>query len=172
MSVDLKKHLVFHLNVSGEFRSASIINEPTRAQGSTKSWLDIFLKTKDNCFDNTLPIVLRTYVTDYFTTLLQIVWSETENNETYQNKDTYFINKDKLSKVFVKISWAQVYCFLDADAAGCHWICDHHWDALQQCCRKHEVRRRSTGIVPWFTNGILNSINQKNNFFNVPKKSR
>lgn len=154
-----------YLNILGEFGYVSTINDPTRVQGSSKSCIDhIFLKIRSDYLNNTVPIVLKTFITDHFTSLLQIVWDKPKRIENHIRKEIHYINQDKINKLFSNISWASVYRCSSANAAADEFV-NILSSNIEVCSEKRQLRRKYFKIAPWITNSLLKSINRKNDLF-------
>lgn len=120
-----------YMNILNEFGYTSMINNPTRK----RTCLDhIFFKTKNyQRVDMTIPLILKSAITDHETVILQIILEELKN----QHKNNYkeYTNYKKLTKIMQETSWDLVYSQEDPNAATNAFINEIKL-AMENCTEK------------------------------------
>lgn len=156
------RHTAEYLNILNEFGYKSTINDSTRVQGNSESCLDhIFLKTNVNNYDNILPLVLKTTMTDHFATILQIGYENNAVHEIGDSRYINFINENKLINSLQHLCWDSVYAADNPDIATNEFI-TIVTNVLNQCTERRQLFRKRDKLAPWLTTVLLNSINKKN----------
>lgn len=154
-----------YLSILHELGYISSINDPTRIHYNQISCIDhIFIKSKWNILDMTIPIVLKSDITDHFTTILQIVMDYKITKRGYEMGYREFMNVGKLNDTLQLENWESVYSTEDPNLAMENFI-DVLTRAIEQCTENKQCSRKNTKFAPWLTTALLKSINQKNNLF-------
>lgn len=159
-----------YVSILGQCGFISTINNPTRVERNCNSCIDhIFIKPKHNNTDNLIPIVVTSNVTDHYTTILQIVFSE--NKSTCINeKCISILDSNKLKTSLQNMSWEPVYLSGDVESATNKFIAIVT-NTIKQCTINKKIRRKVTKINKWVTNALLKSINTKNKLFKNCQKN-
>lgn len=153
-----------YLNIMNENGYLSVINSPTRVQGNSSTCLDhIFIKTKiQSIKEQTLPLIIKTNITDHYTTCIQIVFKDNQQKNFTPRYKTY-INHDKFQNMINCVSWDFLH-HSDADSAMTE-LNNVIQNTLLQCSKQIKTRRKKDKISPWITRGLLTSINTKNKLY-------
>lgn len=160
-------YIMEYTNILNEFGFISTINAPTRE----KACLDhIFYKPKNSYYlDLLLPIVIHSNITDHSTTILQIVLSKQKSiiNDQYYIKS---IDNDKLNVKLSNTSWNSVYTAADVESATKKFV-EIITQIVEECTITKKIKRKNNKKTKWITNGILKSVNRKNEMFKLLKRT-
>lgn len=160
-----------YLNILAENGYISTINTYTREQRNSKSCIDhLFLKTEIS-LELFTPIVLHSCISDHYPIILQInAMSETEKNVVqYNNKYKFYLNKVKLFNEFKKESWDPIYIDNDIDNMTNSFISKLK-QIVDKCTDKKIIRKQELKRKDWITNGLIKSVNKKNQLYKKMKK--
>lgn len=142
------------------FGYISQINEYTRVQQNSASCIDhIFIKS---LFDNVTPFILRTAITDHYSTAIGIA----SNIELSTTDRSYYmcskINTKKLQNIMEQEQWNDFYGCTDTDIA-CNIFINKLKDNINRCTSEYKVtikKRKS-----WITNGLVTSIQERDRMY-------
>lgn len=151
-----------YLNILSEHDFISTINKATRVYDGKGSCLDhIFIKTLPNVLENSIPIILKSNITDHYTTMVQII-TNTKVKDQVVNENFIKIIKFKTLKNELKNTfWNEVYEVPDVESATKTFIniilnkIDNHTKLIKN---KHKKRKRN----PWITCALIKSVEHKN----------
>lgn len=153
-----------YLNTLSEFGYISMINNCTRENENSNSCIDhIFIKNNNNVSDLNMPIILKSNITDHYTIILQIISSHNSIN-TKSKKYRTIINYKQFESTLKNTSWDEVYLAQNVESATQKFL-DSFKNILKLCTVYIKIKRKKRKRKEWMTNGILNSINTKNDLF-------
>lgn len=158
-----------YLNLLSEYGYISMINEYTRVTPTSKTCIDhIFIKNNNNIIDYTIPIVLRTNITDHYVTILQVIF-QNEHKQKYENTYRTVLNYKKLTNILTNLNWDVVYACDNVESATDMFI-KITTDAFKDCTTNIKIKKNKRKRSEWITAGLINSINEKNRLFLETKK--
>lgn len=165
LNINQENEIVFdYMNILSENNFVSLINKNTRIQGGSASCIDhIFLKSRLNDIQKEcLPIVLKSCITDHFSTILSLPL-QTENNS---QKETYtkFINYKNLKTDLEKYNWDAFYSINDVEIATTFFV-KLLTDKIQENTKLNKLKRVNIKRKPWITTALIQSINKKNDLY-------
>lgn len=112
INIDIKKindKSTIYLNLMFTNGYRSYINEYTRVQGNSKTCIDhCFIKDENNTFIYN-PMILESEVTDHFSTIIQILSSEKQNQTLENNRYKHYVDNKKLKLNISKVDWSDIY---------------------------------------------------------------
>lgn len=168
--LDNNEYCQEYLNILAEQGYISAINTYTRVQANSKTCLDhIFLKTNIPR-NNFVPVVLQVQITDHYPVLIQFCFCNDIQNTVYKNRYKQYIDYKKLNEELSFETWLDLYSELNIDIAVDMFI-DKLKLYIERCTKKYKIKRQDIKRSPWITNGILKSINTKDELFNRVKRN-
>ncbi|KAJ8962757.1 hypothetical protein NQ318_001155 [Aromia moschata] len=109
-----------YINTLCEFGYTSAINGATRVEKNNKTCIDhIFIKPKNDNIDYCIPLIIKTDITDHYTTMIQIILSNNIlENEQHRNQ-TFIqqIDNQNLANILSNTSWETVYTASNVESA-------------------------------------------------------
>lgn len=152
-------------NILGEVGFISTINKVTRKTEPPGSCIDhIFLHEKRNVLDKYIPIVLETNITDHFSVLLHMRFSE--KSKITNTKTKRCLNTRKLLTELEAEDWSDVYSNICVNTATeifvskvSNYISNNH----------NLIKTRYLKKTQWITNGLIKSIQTKNALYRLMK---
>lgn len=165
------EHAHKYLDILSEFGFLSTINNYTRVQQNTRSCIDhIFLNTKHN-YELALPLIIKTNITDHYITTLQIITEDHKYNSIKtDSKYLKYTNFKKLSSTLQSTNWAQLYRTRDSESATNIFV-QIIKNSIQICTVYKKVRHKNVKRKDWITNGLVKSINYRNELYINLKKN-
>lgn len=153
-----------YLNTLCEYNYISAINKNTRIQGVSSSCIDhIFVKSKiQDLQNNCASIILDTQITDHKATILGLSIS-TKKDENLKLESNYinYINYENLKQDLRTHDWNIYFNIDDVNMLATYMI-----KILNDITAKHTkvIKRKRNDIKrkQWITNGLIKSINTKN----------
>lgn len=153
-----------YLNVLFENNFESVINEYTRVQGLSKSCIDhIFLKMKQK--HEIIPIVLKSNITDHYSTILQIKNLGDKNVSKEHNGNTIkVINFKKLKELASIADWNTIYSMTNVNKIA-EYLTKLVKEIVKSSTNSKNIMRRNRKRKPWITNGLVTSINKRDSLY-------
>lgn len=155
-----------YLDIMSEYGFVTYLNKPTRVTSTSKSCVDhIFIKHENTFFDDLLPVVIESFITDHYSTSVlfkeQLNTPPVSNNNNYNYVKTKFtINYKKLNNQLRNEKWNDVCNCRDVNTAASLLLQKIKTYILEsQTIVRTKAKYRK--IKPWMTNGILNSIRHR-----------
>lgn len=160
-----------YLNIMANFGFESMINSPTRVQNQSQSCIDhIFLKR--NCkleLDFCLPLIIKSCLTDHFSTCLQIIFPDTFKENVDKNRKYYsYIDYKTLKNKLSKVNWDFLYENIpnnDKSEIITERFSNYISDQIKKHTRYKKIPQARIKRKKWITNGIVNSVNEKNKLY-------
>jgi len=139
----------------------SLINTPTRISEITESCLDhMYLKSVHSLNISVTPIVLESFITDHFPTILNLNFKTKLHADKIS--DTYIerIDYRRLTKELETETWQLVYNSEDNDHAYSGFIqtLKNH---IETCTSRVTVHPKNKKLKPWITSGLIDSIKHR-----------
>lgn len=173
INIKVENDLSFeYLNILSEYNFISLINETTRINetGGTGTCIDhIFLKTKNTLNDNYRSFIIKTCITDHYTTVLNILEHTQEKNYEINEKHIKYINYKKLKELLRDYNWAQFYELKDVNLAAEKFV-DIVKENMQQSTIIQRIKKKETKRSSWITNGLVRSINKRDELYKKYKR--
>lgn len=153
-----------YLNVLSEYNYVSMINKATRVQNNSSSCLDhIFLNTKSECVrEESLPIIIKSGITDHFSTVLVMVMKIIEKKQSLTYKK--YINYHKLKSELRETNWSIVYRETSIEKAMTTFT-EKLTGTIEKHTQKIKIKRKSIKRKIWITDGLVKSINTKEELY-------
>lgn len=151
-----------YLNILNEEGFVSTINNYTRIQNNSKSCLDhIFLRQKHTVVEKSIPIILKTNITDHFLVLLQLRFVGKKGVKNAQDTKTY-LNVNQLLADLEGEDWSDIYNEVNVNTAT-----DIFTYKIKNYIEKssREIKTRGYRKTPWITCGLIRSISTKNKLY-------
>jgi len=139
----------------------SLINVPTRVTENSATCLDhIFLKSQNNTNISITPIVLETFVTDHFSTVLEINFERQLGKEVQFESTVARVDYEGLKRELKSENWETVYNSKDVDTAynRFHNQLKHY---IELCTSKIKIRSKNKKLKPWITAELIDSIKHR-----------
>ncbi|KAJ8961392.1 hypothetical protein NQ318_014637 [Aromia moschata] len=156
-----------YINTLCEFGYTSAINGATRVEKNNKTCIDhIFIKPKNDNIDYCIPLIIKTDITDHYTTMIQIILSNNIlENEQHRNQ-TFIqqIDNQNLANILSNTSWETVYTTPNVESATNMFI-NIITQAVANSTIEKKAKRKYTKKTPWITNALLKSVSTKNKMF-------
>lgn len=146
-----------YINYLGGLGYKSYINKATRVTNDNSSCIDhIFVKKQQKSKDSLSPIILKTSITDHYTTLLNIC-SEEKMLQKCECKIIKKIEENLLLYLLEKETWLTVLNTDDPEIS-----CNNFVSVLKNhitfSTKEIKLKNKSKKLKPWITQGIINSI--------------
>ncbi|CAH2012904.1 unnamed protein product [Acanthoscelides obtectus] len=150
-----------YLNLLSEHNFISTINNFTRVDLTSKTCIDhMFVKGKTINFCQLIPIIYQNSISDHFSIILKVILDEKPSSST----PTYIqkIEESKLVAYVLNEDWSAVYGSSNVNEAT-----DKFASTIQSHIEKSTIKIKLTDRKRkcWITNGLLRSINHKNELF-------
>lgn len=153
-----------YLNILGEYRFSSYINEYTRVFNNQKSIIDHFFVYSKTQSDNIIPIIYRTLVSDHYPIIMHLGNLGTQEKNSSSSYSKKYIDYRKLKLNLQNEEWCDVY----------ENNCLH--TATEIFIRKLKLYTENSTIIlqlknhqkpkkDWITIGLVKSINTKNEMY-------
>lgn len=155
--------VVNYLNILTQNGYVSCINQPTRESDQASTAIDhIFLRFKEHeqKKDDFMPFVVRSTLTDHY--LIGLSIKNINKNIINLNRDTYTtrINYINLNKQLSEETWIEVLSNNDVEGA---YSCFKKKiiSLINKNTNMIKINSKNRKRKPWITQGIINSINQR-----------
>ena len=166
--LQINEYICGYINVLSEFGFTSTINNATRIDKNHMSCIDhIFIKAKHNNTDFLIPIIIETDITDHYTTVLQIVLQNTQNENL--KSCIKIIDDKKLKAKISTVIWDEVHSETNIDYATNKFI-EIITLIINDCTTTKKYVRKNIKQTKWITTAILKSVNKKNEMAKKFKK--
>lgn len=165
----LSKSLIANIyyNVLSEHGFISLINNYTRKINDENSCLDhIFIKSKQN-LEQFKTFIFEYQITDHYPLIIQSKLNyniKTKNNDIFKT----YLNYNKLINLFSKIDWTKYYKLKTSNELA-NYLIEIVQTNTEKC--KHKIKLKKRKRKEWITNGLINSINTKNELYKQLKRN-
>lgn len=154
-----------YLNVLSENGLFSCINKPTRESEVSSTIIDhLFLKTTDldNKKDSIKPFIIRSSITDHYCIGLSIINKKIsdEVNKTHNKRE---INHNKLFTKLKTETWRGVYEADKSVETIYETFISKLLSNVNQCTIENQINSKNKKRKPWVTQGIVKSIEHRDN---------
>lgn len=153
-----------YLDILSENGFISQINKYTREQNESKSCLDhIFLKSKSGVSHGDVAAIIKTNITDHYTTILNI-GTEKVKECINENKIYEIIDKTKLLDLIRNETWSDIYYHDNPDTSY-----NIFYDIIKQAIKQSTIikmfNNKTRKRKPWITTGIIRSMNKRDQLY-------
>lgn len=145
----------------------SLINNYTRVQNKSKSCIDhIFLKThKNEELENIKSFRYRSDITDHFPTIACMPLQSNNTTVTATKRQMEKIDYRKLNAVLSNESWEEVYTANSVNE-GFELFQNGLRRHIEYSTSKYTVNRKKQKRQPWITDGLMKSVETKQQLYN------
>ena len=155
-------------NILSEYNFISYINNITRNVNNQNSCIDhIFVKTKEE-LSNFKSFILHYKITDHYPIILQKILNTDQNYENEKPKYKTYIDYNKLKKDFNNFDWSKYFSIKSSDDLA-NFLIKNIQEKVDKC--KVKIKIKNYIKKEWITNGLLKSINKKNQIYKNIKHS-
>nr|CAH7753298.1 unnamed protein product [Callosobruchus chinensis] len=165
------QHCHDYLNIMAEHNYLSAINGYTRMEGERGTCLDhIFINSSILSIDCIFSAILQYNIIDHFPVMLRISTKNNSENKqkTAQRYKTY-INYKKLNETLSNENWYDIYKEVDPGRAFDLFV-KLLGQNIENSSKTVKITRNKIKRQPWISEGIVNSINKKNQMYKDIKK--
>lgn len=156
-----KEYTNDYLNILSENAFISAVNCVTRKSGQEGSCIDhAFIKSPTE-LDFVIPMVIKTNITDHYTTALQIIFPEKQNIPNLKPRYRNILNMDKFSEILSQKDWSELYQCENAESATEYFV-NFLQNEINKCTSKIKIKRINKKRKDWITDGLVKSVNTKN----------
>lgn len=169
--LDKKEVINDYLNILGEEGFIAAINNYTRVEGNTKTCIDhIFIRNKvqNNNNYNYNPVILQSNITDHYSVILQIIMPEKIEQASKVEEYKIYLDKNCLINKLKNEQWLDVYSTNDVHKASDIFI-NKLKKYIQESSKTVKIKNKHQKRKSWVTNGLINSINQKDKLYKKMK---
>lgn len=154
-----------YLNLLAEKGFVSIINKNTRVTNLSSTCIDhIFVKNKPDLTVDIIPAIIKTNITDHYTTVVQIINEKINLNHTQNTKQTFKkVNEKKLLDLVKNECWEDIYNCNDPEKATRLFYTTYE-SLVQQSTsviQYKSVKKKK----PWISKGLVTSIKERDKLF-------
>lgn len=170
---DINLNILLQDNITHEYLAlmgskgfSCCLDKPTRVTRDSSSCLDhFFFKASTKLNSVCESAILRTYITDHYTTILTIKFLDVKpkgkcQNENNNNTLIKKINIDKLKDTLKKETWKDLYCIQCPELITNTFLktMKVYIDSCKYCIK---INNKTKKKKPWITVGLINSIKHR-----------
>ncbi|KAJ8947832.1 hypothetical protein NQ318_009976, partial [Aromia moschata] len=160
-----------YLNNLSEYNYHSAINEKTRVQNNEGSCIDHILIRNNNEYRDCLSFTLDLNITDHRSTIINLPIQITRNSSKIkENQSITRINYKTLKADLRNFNWDHFYNIINVENSANFFV-----EVLSTTIKKHSktisLRRQEIKRTPWITQGLIKSINRKDELYKCHKKN-